>query len=212
MSRAVLKNPRAVLNNRRCSVPLAALLLATFIGISPLLSAQQKQPDDLTGMPAQPQSSGRIAPAGEPGTPLILSGTVVAADGTTPLAGVVVYAYHTDATGHYVNGGVSIEAGENHPRLRGWVKTDANGHFEFTTIRPAPYPNRDVPAHVHIHVWGAGYPRQWFEVEFQGDPLLSKQHFSDNTADYLYIVPLASDPAGAGRCTVTIRMRKKSNF
>lgn len=175
------------------------------------LATAQVQPRDVTEAPSQLSAKGRIAPATEPGTPLIISGTIVASDGKTPLAGVVVYAYHTDNNGYYRKQ-ESGEAGENNPRLRGWVKTDANGHFEFSTIKPAPYPNRDVPAHIHIHAWGAGYPRQWFEVEFQGDPLLPKQHFSDNTADFLYVTALRSDSSGALHGSVTIRMRQNSNF
>jgi protocatechuate 3,4-dioxygenase, beta subunit len=57
------------------------------------------------------------------------------------------------------------------PRLRGWAKTDNNGRFEFSTIKPPPYPNRYVRAHIHVHVRAAGYPRQWFEIEFAGAPV-----------------------------------------
>src|SRR5260370_11419752 len=172
----------------------------------------QKQPQDVASAPAQLPSSGRIAPAGEPGTPLRITGTVVAQDGQTPLAGVVVYAYHTDADGYYRRVGASGEAGEGEPRLRGWVKTGADGRFEFSTIKPAPYPHREVPAHVHIHAWGAGYPRQWFELEFAGDPMLPKQHFTDNTADYLYVAPLTRISIGVWHCSFTLRMREKANF
>ncbi len=175
-------------------------------------SGKQKQPRDVADAPTQLRSSGHIAPVGEPGTRLVISGTVVAPDGKTPLPGVVVYAYHTDAKGYYRRVGQSGETGESEPRLRGWVSTDSNGHFQFTTIKPAPYPNRDIPAHVHIHAWGAGYPRQWFELEFEGDPLLAKQHFTDNTAEYLYIVPLMRGSQGVLHCSVTMRMRQRSNF
>ncbi|HSM87853.1 MAG TPA: hypothetical protein VLT16_16985 [Candidatus Limnocylindrales bacterium] len=175
------------------------------------MAGSQTVPRDVAEAPSRVGAKGRIASSAEPGTPLIISGTVVAADGKTPLAGVVVYAYHTDNSGYYRTG-ESGEAGEDEPRLRGWVRTDAKGHFEFTTIKPAPYPNRDVPAHIHIHAWGAGYPRQWFEVEFQGDSLLPKQHFGDNTADFLYIIPLRSDRHRALRGSVVLRMRRSSNF
>jgi protocatechuate 3,4-dioxygenase beta subunit len=193
---------------RRWSI--RAAILAQGAGLLLTIPANaQKQPREVADTPSQLASSARIAPAGEPGTPFVIAGTVVAADGKTPVAGAVVYAYHTDAQGHYRHG---EEFGENQPQLRGWAKTDANGHFEFTTIKPAPYPNRNIPAHVHMQAWGAGYPRQWFEVEFEGDPLLPQQHFTDNTADYLYIVPIARDGQGALRCSVTIRLRPTSNF
>jgi protocatechuate 3,4-dioxygenase beta subunit len=196
----------------------SAIFLAVVIGGSLLMAGlgvavTQKQPRDVADAPARLTSSGRIAPAGEPGTPLVISGTVVAADGKTLLAGVVVYAYHTDAEGYYRRVGASgEEAGEREPRLRGWVKTGADGRFEFSTIKPAPYPHHDGPAHVHIHAWGAGYPRQWFMLEFAGDPLLPKQHFTDSTADYLYVAPLTRDSQGVWHCSFTMRLLENTNF
>lgn len=188
----------------------AAAVIALLGAIS--VAVAQTAPRDVIETPSQLGSTGRIAPATEPGTPLIISGTVLAPDGKTSLAGVVVYAYHTDNNGYYRRVGESGEAGANEPRLRGWVKTDANGRFEFATIKPAPYANREVPAHIHIHAWGAGYPRQWFELEFQGDPLLPKQHFTDNTADFLYIIPLKPDSRGLLHGSITLQMRQNSNF
>jgi protocatechuate 3,4-dioxygenase, beta subunit len=186
---------------------LLALTVLTVVGARKAVNAQTAK--DVTDAPVRVPSSSRIAPEGEPGTPLTVLGTVVGEDGKTPLAGVVVYAYHTDDSGHYRND--ATVDGEGSPRLRGWAKTDSRGHFEFATIKPAPYPDRDVPAHIHVHAWGAGYPRQWFQVEFAGDPLLPKQHFTDNTADFLYIVPLA-EHGGVWRGAVELRLRRRSNF
>jgi protocatechuate 3,4-dioxygenase beta subunit len=172
----------------------------------------QKPPTDVSDAPAHLSSRERIAPQEEPGTPLVISGQVVAPDGKTPVPGVTLYGYHTDADGYYRRVGQDGEAGERDPRLRGWAKSDENGGFEFTTIKPSPYPHRNVPAHVHMHAWGAGYPRQWFQLEFAGDPLLPKQHFTDNTADYLYIVPVAADQRGVEHCFVRITLLRRSNF
>jgi protocatechuate 3,4-dioxygenase beta subunit len=114
-------------------------------------------------------SSGRIAPASEPGTPFVIHGRVYRQDGRTPAPGIIVFAYHTDATGHYD----VASAGPHSWRLRGWVKTDADGRFEFATIRPAPYPNRQTAAHVHFSIEGPGVPRQSAGLMFEGDPLLT---------------------------------------
>lgn len=187
----------------------AMILLALSLAIAAAQGAIAQEAKEIRDAPAQLTASARIAPEGEPGTPLVIWGTVVGEDGKTPLAGVTVYAYHTDNNGHYRTDGK--EFGEDAPRLRGWAKTDSRGHFEFTTIKPAPYPHREIPAHIHVVAWGAGYPRQWFQVEFSGDPFLPKQHFTDNTADFLYVIPLA-EQAGTLRGAVELRMRSQTNF
>ncbi len=45
-------------------------------------------------------SSARIAPEGEPGEPLTITGTVYDTAGE-PAPGIIIYAYHTDSTGVY---------------------------------------------------------------------------------------------------------------
>jgi protocatechuate 3,4-dioxygenase, beta subunit len=192
----------------------AAASILFFLLPVTIASQQQASPrvrKEMQEAPAQITSSSRIAPANEPGEPLVIEGAVIDQQTKAPVPGVVVYAYHTDATGHYVKEGPGPGAANFTPRLRAWVKTDSRGHFEWQTIRPAPYPDRDVPAHIHVTAWGAGYPVQWFQVEFAGDPLLPKQHFTDNTADFLYIVPLEQQQ-GAWRGKLELRLRKTSNF
>ncbi|MEO7522384.1 MAG: hypothetical protein ABIW79_11265 [Gemmatimonas sp.] len=118
--------------------------------------------------------SGRIAPAGEPGTPLVVSGTVFNPDGRTPAANVLVYAYHTDAAGIYPRGGNGTGHAARHGRLRGFVRTDSAGRYQFTTIRPAPYPTRSEPAHIHLTVTPPGGDERWIDsIEFDDDSLLS---------------------------------------
>jgi protocatechuate 3,4-dioxygenase beta subunit len=118
--------------------------------------------------PAQIQSISRIAPVKEPGTPLIVHGRVVQRDGVTPAPGVIVFAYQTDATGVY------NARGTRGWRLRGWVKSDAQGRFEFRTIRPGSYPGSRNPAHIHITIEGPGLPRRWAEeVNFRDDPFVN---------------------------------------
>lgn len=99
-------------------------------------------------------STARIAPANEPGTPLTVNGRILQRDGRTPAANVIVFAYHTDATGVYNQRGVRGW------RLRGWARTDANGRFVLRTIRPAPYPRGSEPAHIHFTLEGPGLPRR----------------------------------------------------
>ena len=61
-----------------------------------------------------------------------------------------------------------------------WAKTDAEGRFEFATIRPAPYPNRRTAAHVHLTIEGPGVPRQSGGLTFEGDPLLTAEELRES--------------------------------
>jgi hypothetical protein len=83
---------------------------------------------------------------------------------------MTVFAYHTDHTGLYDE----PSKGPHSWRLRGWARTDANGRFDFDTIRPAPYPGRNVAAHVHLSIEGPGVPRRWATgVLFSDDALVT---------------------------------------
>lgn len=120
--------------------------------------------------PATVGSVSRIAAESEPGSPLVINGRVYQADGRTPAAGITVFAYQTDATGVY-----DVPSNGPHSwRVKGWAVTDAQGRFQFRTIRPASYPNATVPQHVHLHLEGPNLPRRWTtELEFDDDPKMT---------------------------------------
>ena len=110
-------------------------------------------------------STSRIAPANEPGTPMVIHGRVFERDGKTPARDVIVFAYQTDNTGVY---------GDRGWRLRGWARSDAEGRFAFHTIRPGSYPSSRNPAHVHLTIEGPKLPRRWApELRFMDDPFVS---------------------------------------
>jgi protocatechuate 3,4-dioxygenase beta subunit len=120
------------------------------------------------GMPGSLSSAARIAPSGEPGEPMRIEGVVTGLDGR-PASGVIVYAYHTDASGIYP------PASTRHGRLRGWVRTDEEGRYRFDTIRPGAYPDGENPQHVHMHVIEPGYATYWIDsIVFIDDPLLTE--------------------------------------
>ena len=121
------------------------------------------------GRPAQVASKGRIAPADEPGTPMVVHGRVVKSDGVTPAPDIVVFAYQTDRTGVY------NRIGRSGWRLYGWAKSDRDGRFEFATIRPGSYPLSRNPAHIHITIDGPNLPRRWAsdEIQFADDPFVT---------------------------------------
>ena len=123
------------------------------------------------GMPPNLSWRTTIAPPGEPGEPMIIQGTVYKKDGKTPAPDVILYIYHTDNAGIY-----STAPGHTnrHGHLRGWIKTGADGRYEFKSIRPGSYPTRNAPAHIHPLIKEKGLTRYWIdEYLFEGDPLLT---------------------------------------
>jgi len=109
------------------------------------------------------------------GEPLEIAGHIYQADGKTPAADVTLYFYHTDAQGFY-SPAHDQKAGARHGRLRGWIKTGADGRYKFRTIRPGAYPGRDVPAHIHPIIMERGKNEYYIDdYLFDDDPLLTRE-------------------------------------
>ncbi len=72
--------------------------------------------------------------------------------GGTPHQGLMVYAYHTNARGHYPTGRGQSGCYRWHGSLHAFTRTDTTGVVTFETIRPGPYPGRTDPQHVHVVV------------------------------------------------------------
>src|SRR5258705_5644509 len=76
-----------------------------------------------------------IVSAGEPGEPLIVSGTIYSPDGRTALEGINLFVYQTDATGRY-----STTGGDNrYTRIHGMMRTNSEGRYDVRTIKPQAY-------------------------------------------------------------------------
>ncbi|HEV2705395.1 MAG TPA: hypothetical protein VGV59_05695 [Pyrinomonadaceae bacterium] len=147
----------------------------------------------------------------EPGEPLIVSGRIFDADGRTPLSGITLYVYHTDARGKYSDQPYDGRGTPPTPRLRGWMRTDASGRYEFTTIKPAAYANRTNPAHIHSSASGAGYRERWIdEFWFAGDPLLTEAMRArhEGSGSFSPIMLIRRDGNGLLRCTRDIRLER----
>lgn len=119
--------------------------------------------------PANAPATGRVAPAGEPGQPLSVSGVVVGPDGA-PVANASLYIYQTDHEGYY---GVKPASDNRNPRLKLFLRSDARGAWSFETVKPGSYPNGRVPAHIHFEVSAAGRTPRVFEIVFEGDPFIT---------------------------------------
>jgi protocatechuate 3,4-dioxygenase beta subunit len=83
------------------------------------------------------------------GTPLQLSGRILDAQGM-PLQGVTVEIWQCDARGQYAYDISSIHRTEKGFQGFGRTMTDAQGRYNFRTIRPVPYGGR--PPHIHFKV------------------------------------------------------------
>src|SRR5215470_9843497 len=184
------------------------LLTVVLLILSLVLTGFATGPPPTPAAPVSVNSVGVIGTVNEPGDHLVVTGQVFAPDGVTPAPNVIVYAYQTDSTGEYHNDAERVA------RLHGWAKTDDQGRFEFHTIRPGAYPGRAVPAHIHFHIYGGGYPLQWTEdLRFADDPLLTPEQKQSSAAlgKFVNIQTVTRDPDGTQHCTFNIRASKTTN-
>lgn len=151
----------------------------------------------------------QLVTAAEPGTPLVVSGRVLAADGKTPVEGITLYVYHTDARGLYSE--KDGQGGPPDPRLKGSMKTDRDGRYEFRTIRPASYPGTRNPQHIHARLHGAGYaergiPEYWFD----DDPLVTADMRARHTGlgAFSPVVTVKRGDDGVYACVRDIKLDK----
>src|SRR5262249_48574988 len=164
----------------------------TFILLTASLSLFAAQAND-----HRLQSSISVASLAEPGERLILSGTVYLPDGRTPAKDAILAVWQTDAKGYYAQAGA--EAGEEHPRLHRRLQTGPDGRYEIRTIKPAPYPHRSVPAHIHAHISASGFPEYAIIYYFEGDPFITdanRGQLNTRRGGTSSIIKLQRDSAG----------------
>jgi len=103
-----------------------------------------------------------------------VSGTVFHSDGRTPAENVILYIYQTNLDGIYEPGKDPIGFEKRHGQYRGWMKTDANGNYEFQSFRPGGYPDGESAEHIHIYVLEPGKNPYYIDpYVFDDDPLLT---------------------------------------
>ena len=125
------------------------------------------------GMPDRLTSMFTIADEKEPGEVMLITGTIYKPDRKTPASGVILYVYHTNSKGIY-SPGPNQKVALRHGHLRGWIKTGADGQYQFNTIRPAPYPQAQNPAHIHPLIKEPGLTLYWIdEYLFEDDAFVT---------------------------------------
>ena len=113
-------------------------------------------------VPNPPQRTTLTTP--DPGRfdgPLIVSGTVYAADETTPLPGVSLTVWQADASGQY-----------RRDPLGARLQTNANGHHQFVTVKPGHFKVgcQLLPAHIHYRLRFLDYEPVFGSLFFADDP------------------------------------------
>lgn len=126
-------------------------------------------------MPASINTTDTSAGWYEKGQKLLLTGIVYQRDGKTPAPNVIIYYWQTDATGYYSPREGMDARGRRHGHLRGWMQTDEQGRYALYTVRPAPYPNDNIPAHIHTAIKEPDIANEYYidEFVFDDDPLLT---------------------------------------
>ena len=125
------------------------------------------------GMPANPGNTAYLPGWAETDNKMIVEGTVYHKDKRSPAPNVIVYIYHTDSRGYYSPAPGQVH-GKRHGHIRGWVKTGCDGRYKFYTSMPAPYPERNNPAHIHPVIKEPGINEYYIdEYQFDDDPLLT---------------------------------------
>lgn len=164
-------------------------------------AAQRSKPSVLS-------STSRIAPRDEPGQPLVVHGQLRQPDGQ-PAAHVIVFAHQTDASGVYAR------KGDLHApwRLKGWAITDAAGRFEFSTVRPGPYPGRSIPAHIHLSVVTRCCGRQFMDLMFEDDPLATSDFRLrfERAGEHGIYSPVRQE-SGVQHVEFTVQLRTRGDF
>ncbi len=137
---------------------IAALILTTSARAS-LVKPQQVAPEDA-------YSYLSIADEHEPGEWIVIVGNVN--DGQTWIRGASIYVSHADWTGQYA----PDKTGE--PRLRGAIRSNYHGGYDFDTVRPG-HPDRRTPASINCVITAPGFKERLIDFYFDDDPLLTPE-------------------------------------
>lgn len=119
--------------------------------------------------PNSPVRTSLVIP-NDPGTKILLSGTVKHDDCITVFKKAKIELWHCSAKGEYDNSTDEF-------RYRATTYSDGGGKYFFNTILPVPYGiGGDVyrPAHFHMMISGDGYQPLVTQLYFTGDKHLSK--------------------------------------
>jgi protocatechuate 3,4-dioxygenase beta subunit len=133
------------------------------------------------GMPKNLNNTDTISAFTNSKSRLMVSGVIYQSDGKTPASGTILYYYQTNESGLYAPA-TNQTIARRHGGLRGWVKTNDRGEYRIFTIKPGPYPGRDIPAHIHMVIKERSLNEYYIDdIQFDDDPLLTSAVRKKNT-------------------------------
>lgn len=179
---------------RYLKMAMATVLIAGNIALPFAFAAAQTTATSCTLTPSETEgpyySAGAPAKANlaadtQQGIPLTVSGQVLD-QRCQSLKNATVDVWQADASGQYDNSGF---------KLRGKVKTDANGQYTFSTVVPGQYPGRTP--HIHVKITPAGGKTLTTQLYLPNNP--------NNARDRIYEkqMELQNYKLSAGKATAT---------
>ena len=139
----------------------------------------------VAGAPVHERTARIDVDADDAAGPLRIHGTVKDMNGK-PIAGATVECWHANSNGFYSH--FDPTGAQSNFNLRGAVKTDAKGQYEFLTLMPVGYgcpPHGSTqtllnklarhgnrPAHVHFFASADGVRKLTTQFNIEGDPLI----------------------------------------
>ncbi len=127
---------------------------------------------------------GKITPPLEPGTVLLIAGTLWGLNTRKPLPAVTLDIWQANAKGRYDNDDPRNPPAPDVFLNRARVLTDEQGRYEYETIYPGAYqtgPNVWRPPHIHYLLRAQGYQSLITQLYFKGDPHQTKDPFIKNS-------------------------------
>lgn len=168
--------------------------LFTVLLLSSCSNAQQKVKPKLVGAPCEGceaifeygdkelTNTDTLPDFDKEGVKIKVEGTIYQTDGKTPASNIILYVYHTNQEGIYAPRKDAKGWAKKHGYNRTWLKTDKDGRYSFYTLKPAPYPNRTDPAHIHYIILEPNGKYYWLgSCHFEGDSLLTNNEINPDS-------------------------------
>lgn len=175
----------------------------SFVGDSPTTT-------DILGpfyRPGAPMRSD-VVPPNSKGIRMNLSGTIFKENGKTPLNNALVEIWQCDENEHYDNASDSY-------LLRGALRTEKNGKYEFKTILPVSYKatpddeNSWRPAHIHMRVSVPDQQDLITQIYFKGGKYIETDSWASSPQAVNRILEIVKSSAGGNTVTFDVVMSKE---